>query len=405
MQLLYFVLLSALSITFGSLYVFFLTCHPLKMNRYLLGTSLAFFFVVVLVITAFHGPQRWLAIGLALGLMIIAYLLTAKRVLNREDTRYVPELVRTKDDPGKGHTAVVYFTHGEPQLYDPIGWINQFKEFDKQKISFVPLAARPYFLHMLRKGYLRIGRSDHRQIHQRMLDSLEKEFRMSGDETTRFYLCFLDDEPRPDAAVVQALNDGASRIIVCEVFLTISNHTAEGKELIKKIGIADHGVPIIFTGPMYDSTTLKSMFVHRANNHIGNQDKSKVGILLIGHGQPEEWDREWITETEQEISFRQDILALLEADGFKKENLSLAWMEFKSPKPAAITEKMVANGVKKVLFFSAAISAEGMHSQYDTPKLVHKAKIPEDIELINLGAWNNDPIVISAIKEKIDRVF
>jgi hypothetical protein len=66
---------------------------------------------------------------------------------------------------------------------------------------------------------------------------------------------------------------------------------------------------------------------------------------------------------------------------------------------------MVKNGVKKVLFFSAAISADGMHSQYDVPELIHKAKIPAEIELVNLGAWNDDPIVIRAIKEKIDRVM
>jgi protoheme ferro-lyase len=405
MPILYYILLSALSITFGILYVYYLTTHPLKMSRYLIGAGAAFFSVVVLVFAAFQGTQRWLAIGLALILMLAAYLVTARRVLDREDDRYVPELTRSMDDPGKGHTAVVYFTHGEPQLYDPIGWINQFKEFDEQKIPFVPLIARPYFLHRLRNGYLRIGRSDHRQMHQRMLKSLEREFRLQGDETTQFYLCFLDDEPRPDAAVIQALNDGASRIIVSEVFLTISNHTAEGKDLIEELEVEHLGVPFEYTGPMYDSDTLKSMFVQRANKHLGDLDKSEVGVLLVGHGQPDEWDREWMTETEQETSFRQDILNLLETDGYKKENLSLAWMEFKSPKPAAITEKMVTNGVKKVLFFSAAISADAMHSQYDVPELVHKARIPAEIELVNLGAWNDDPIVIQAIKEKIDRVM
>ena len=74
-------------------------------------------------------------------------------------------------------------------------------------------------------------------------------------------------------------------------------------------------------------------------------------------------------------------------------------------KPAAKIEEFVRNGVKQVLFFSAAISADAIHSQYDVPELIHKAKIPKDIVLKNLGAWNNDPIVIQAIKEKIDRVI
>ena len=38
-----------------------------------------------------------------------------------------------------------------------------------------------------------------------MLKSLERAFRDKGDTATRFYLCFLDDDPRPDAAVIRAL--------------------------------------------------------------------------------------------------------------------------------------------------------------------------------------------------------
>jgi protoheme ferro-lyase len=334
---------------------------------------------------------------------VAGYVVMTQVFLSREDPRSVPALTREKGDPGLGHTAVIHFTHGEPETYDPIGWINQFNEFDEQRIPFVPLVARPFFVNELRSKYLEVGRSDHRRMHVQMLKSLEQAYRAEGDDTTRFYLSFLDDDPRPDAAVIQALNDGASEIIVSEVFLTISNHTAEGKDLIEELNVEEeYGVPIRFTGPMYDSATLKSMFVQRANANRGDADKSKVGILLVGHGQPDEWDVEWPTETAQETSFREDVLALLEEDGYNRENLSLAWMEFKEPKPAEKVEEFQERGVEKVLYFSAAISADAIHSQYDVPELVNEAEVPEGFPLVNLGAWNDDQIVIQAIKEKID---
>jgi protoheme ferro-lyase len=187
------------------------------------------------------------------------------------------------------------------------------------------------------------------------------------------------------------------------VFLTISNHTAEGEELIEDLNVEEEfGVPVIFTGPLYDSQTLQSMFVKRANAHLGDTEKSKTGILLVGHGQPDEWDVEWASETQQEIGFREDLLELLEADGYRAENMSLAWMEFKEPKPAEKVEEFLENGVEKVLYFPTAISADAMHSQWDIPALVHEARVPEGFPLVNLGAWNDDPIVIRAIKEKID---
>jgi hypothetical protein len=122
----------------------------------------------------------------------------------------------------------------------------------------------------------------------------------------------------------------------------------------------------------------------------------------VGHGQPDEWDVEWATETRQEISFREGVLDQLAADGYHRENLSLAWMEFKEPQPADKVEEFSSNGVQKVLYFSAAISADAIHSQWDVPALVHEARVPAGFPLINLGAWNDDPIVIRAIKEKID---
>jgi sirohydrochlorin ferrochelatase len=402
MDLLKWALVAIVPFALGLLYVKFLVSHPLKMCRYLFASTTALFGTIAILATSFPSAQLWPGIALSLAAALVGYAVMARSVLSREDPRSVPDLVRRKDDPGLGHTAVIYFAHGEPETYDPIGWINQFKEFDEQGIAFVPFLARPFFLYQLRKSYLRVGRSGHRAMHRQMLRCLERAYRQEGDDSTRFYLCFLDDNPRPDAAAIQALNEGASRIVVSEVFLTISNHTAEGKELIEALHVEDY-VPIVYTGPLYDSATLQSMFVHRAGEHLDGTDRAKVGILLVGHGQPDEWDREWPSETEQELSFRRAVLRQFEAEGYHPENLSLAWMEFKEPKPAVKIAEFTQNGVEKVMYFSAAISADAIHSQYDVPKLVHETPVPAETSLINLGAWNDDPLVIQAIKEKIDR--
>ncbi len=78
-------------------------------------------------------------------------------------------------------------------------------------------------------------------------------------------------------------------------------------------------------------------------------------------------------------------------------------MSFKEPKAAEVVEIFLENGIEKLLFFSTAMSADAMHSQYDIPALVFEAEYPEGFPVINLGAWNDDPIVFQAIKEKIDQ--
>lgn len=399
--------LALLSFASGLLLVWYLTAHPLR-----IGLAMLLFCAAAFGAAAILGPgaralapglpwARWLGLAVALLAFAAGYIGMTRLVLARDDPRPLPALARAADDPGAGHTAVVYFTHGEPELFDPIGWINQFREFDEQGIAFVPLVARPIFIKRLRDHYLLVGRSEHRRTHQRMLAAVERAFRERGDASTRFYGSFLDDNPRPDAALIQALNEGASRVVVAEVFLTISNHTAEGEHQIGSVPLPAN-VPLAHTGPLWDSPLLRSMFVARANAQRGHLPREQTAILLVGHGQPDDWDREWPTETEQEIAFREQVLELFVADGYRRDLLGIAWMEFKQPRPAALVERFVAAGARQVLYFSAAISADSLHSQYDVPALVDKARVPADVPLRNLGAWNDDPRVIAAIVARID---
>ena len=108
----------------------------------------------------------------------------------------------------------------------------------------------------------------------------------------------------------------------------------------------------------------------RANEHLNGTDKSKVGILLVGHGQPEDWDKIYPTQTEQEILFRRSIINRLAADGYTEENISLAWMEFKQPEIGEVARELAGRGVEKLFVFATSISASSLHSLYDIPEAV-----------------------------------
>lgn len=334
---------------------------------------------------------------------LAGYLINAKIYLSQKDPREIPQITRTKNQ-SQGFTAVVYFTHGEPETFSPIGWLNQFREFDEDHIKFIPFVARPFFIYALRQKYLEVGYSHHRQEHINMLKNLESLYLQEGDSTTRFYLSFLDDEPRPDAAVIRALNEGAARIVVAPVFVTISNHTAEGQKLVTELDCEHkYGVEVRFADPLWNSETLMRAFIEKVNARIGNTPKDKAAIALIGHGQPDEWDVEFPTETSQETAFLEEIIKLFEKDGFNRKNMGKAWMDFKSPKPYELMKSFVKNDVEKIFYFAAAISAEAIHSQSDIPEMVHEYPFPPGMEVVNMGAWNAYPLVIKAIKERIDK--
>jgi len=396
----WWILITLLASLVGVGLILFMTATPVQMSLYLILTMVGLF-CLIWIISRFKGMHLIFSILLGLVFFGLGYYGMTSYVLSREDTRELPPITRQVDTPGDGHTAVVYFTHGEPETYDPIGWLNQFREFDKQGVPFVPKLVRPFFIYQLRNAYLQVGQSHHRQMHIQMAKALQQSLIDAGYPDFRVYLSFLDDEPRPDAAVVDALNKGADEIIAAEIFVSISNHTAEGEELIKSVGTEDYGIPLKFTGPLWNSSTLHRMFVEKANAAIGEMDKSKVGVILVGHGQPDAWDQEFASETEHEMLFRQKILDLFVEDGYLADNLGLAWMSFKEPRPAELVEQLIENNVEMVLFFSAAISADSIHSQFDIPELIHEADIPDNIPVINLGAWNDHPLTIQAIQELV----
>jgi hypothetical protein len=300
----------------GFLLVEYLTVHPLFVGRTMLLWCVSLFATGLLIATRFAGLHARGGVGHRAAGFATGYLLRARSVLGRRDPRIVPDLEPPGPEGRSGHTAVVYFTHGEPETFDPIGWIDQFREFDEDGIRFVPFPIRPIFIYRLRQSYLRVGKSNHRQMHCRMCRLLEERLREAGHPDVRAYVSFLDDDPRPDAALVQAINDGASRIVVAEVFTTVSNHTAKGKQLIAEVPIAGLGIEVIHTCPLWDSATLHRMFLDKVEAATGDTDRSKVGVLLVGYGQPAEWDREFATETEQEIAFRQSVLDLLADNGY-----------------------------------------------------------------------------------------
>ena len=55
----------------------------------------------------------------------------------------------------------------------------------------------------------------------------------------------------------------------------------------------------------------------------------------------------------------------------------------------------------RLFVFATSISASSLHSLYDIPEAVIESGLPECVEVVNLGAWDDDPLVIQAIKERV----
>jgi protoheme ferro-lyase len=398
----FWVISALLALACGVFYLAYLVASPLQMSLYLALLVGSIIFWGLLAWRSFRGWALAADFGLLLVLFAVGYLGATLIYLAQTEERKLPAITRQVGDPGDGHTAILYFTHGEPPAYSPMPWIETFHELDKDGVSFVPWLFRPFFLSNVRREYLAIGGSAHNKVHQIMLHSLILSLPEKDRREMRFYQAFLDSPPRPDQMAIQAINEGASELIVLPVFLTESSHTVAGSEMIQVLDLEKYGVKVCEAKPLWPSEALQQMFVARADAHLNSVDKDKVGILLVGHGQPNDWDAIYPTQTEQENEFRARVKDRLIQAGYLSDNVLLAWMEFKSPKITPAVQQLAAQGVERILVFSASISADSIHSDIQVPEAVEAAHLPGEIQVVNMGGWGNSPLVIEAIRQSIN---
>lgn len=390
------VLLASLA---GYLLVQYMVQPPAQMGLYavLLAAALA---GLVFVLFRYYKGREWIpALLVAFLALIGGYLLSNAVFLSQEEVRQFPGL--TRSDGGDGHTAVIYFTHGEPPGYSALPWIETIREFDRDKAAFVPWPFRPFFFNQLRAEYLQAGGSAHNKLHRSFFDNLRRSMPEAEKDGTRFYLAFLDNDPRPDEVAIQAINEGASRIVVLPVFVTESTHTLAGQEMVNSVLPQDQAIQVCYTGALWNSEALQRVFVERAREMTGPMDKSRVGILLLGHGQPAAWEDLYPAQNEQETKYRQAIQEKLVQAGYSADHIALGWMEFQEPTITETVSDLAKRGVDKILVFSVSLSADSIHSDIEVPAAVEQARLSESIQVEYVGQYSDHPLAIQAMREKI----
>ncbi len=386
----------------GYLTVNYLISSPLDMSVYGALALSCLFISLWLLFRKDKIARRIAAVVLIIICFISGYLITCTALLKPKDQKNAFS-IDPKAAASQEHTAVIYFTHGEPRTYEGsfAAWLEAIDEMDETGVPFVPKPFRPFFFKKVRDEYFRVGGSFHNTIHGRMMDRLQEAYRQKIDKNTRFYLSYSDDTPHPDEMAAKAINEGANKIILLNVWLTDSDHSDHGREIIEALQPEKYGVKLCVTETLWNSALMKHMIVNRANTVIGSESKSDVGILLVAHGQPAEWDKIFKKQPEQENIFRQETKKLLIAEGFKEQNIELAYMEFKQPVIKEAVNQLLQKGVKKILVSPVNISAESIHSEHEIPSLVAEADIPPNVSTVHLGAWNDDQYVIDALLEKL----
>lgn len=392
-------LLAVVAFTEGFFVVRYMVQPTNQIGWYAVFLVTALVCIIFLLATNFKRAEIAIVSLLITGSFVIGYITANAVFLAREEKRELPDLIRK--DGGDGHTAILYFTHGEPPGYSAQPWIETIRELDHDNVPFVPWLFRPFFFNRVRSEYFEAGGSAHNKLHKSFFDILRRSLPEKEAKESKFYLAFLDSNPWPDEMAIRAVNDGASKIIILPVFIAESTHTVAGQEMVASINPEAVGVQICYTGALWDSQPLQTSFVERADEMVGDMDKSQVGILLVGHGQPTEWENIYPEQNKQESLYRDAIREKLITDGYLPDHVVLGWMEFQQPNITKSITELSGRGVEKILVLAVSLSADSIHSDVEVPAAVVKANLSSDIQVEYMGQYGDHPLAIQAMKEKI----
>jgi protoheme ferro-lyase len=293
--------------------------------------------------------------------------------------------------------AVVYFTHGEPETYEPEPWVNMLHELDATVPGFPPKPVWPFILAGIKRSFGIVGSSPHGRIHAQTMAEVAAAV---GRPDVDWHLSFLDADPPLHRAVSEAVRAGATELVLLTVFLTDSDHTAEADKLDAAMGLSAAGLRVMRTPVLWDDARLARMVAEKVLRAAGDRDRSTVGVMLVGHGQPIQWDAEHPTETQQEQAFRAAIRSVLVQAGFRADLVSEAWMSFRDPKVPDRVRELAQRGARTVIGVPVTISADSLHSLHDTPALVRKGAHGTGLEVLDVGGWNTEPLLVELLADR-----
>ena len=307
---------------------------------------------------------------------------------------------------GPDRIAVLYFVPAELEHYDARVMARGFETLDYPQVLPPPLL-RPLYLLDLKRKYAAVGPSPYRATHfklaQKVQDRLGKRYKV--------YIAFYSDHPTLDEAAIEALRNGARRLIVLHARLTSPPPTVKPAELLESLRLSRYGATLLETTPLWNSDLLPRLFVRRALTATEGQDRAAAGLLLIGaghpqarHGGPEGTANAAFQRQNQELSFQKRVRQALIKAGFTDDKVVLAWLQWQHPTVPAGYAQLVAEGCQPLYWMASSVLSAGIGTLYDIPHLLQTAAASSGGGATALEPANDDDLVAEALVEKVKQV-
>ena len=132
--------------------------------------------------------------------------------------------------------------------------------------------------------------------------------------------------------------------------------------------------------------------------HAANAD---TGVVLVGHGQPEERAKAYPSFDEEETVFLNRLRMLLIEKGIAESNVRIAWAEWGDPDVTSTVRHLAALGCQRILVVPAVYPLDAVTTKLDLEIAVRQARVAEGTVATTLPTWRDDDAVIEELRARV----
>lgn len=294
--------------------------------------------------------------------------------------------------------AVVMLAEGEPDSYDPSVVTAGFLDLEETGVP-VPIEAARTLLYFSEKSrYTSVGAASGRTSATSVADKLSL---LLTPEIPNIdvHVAWLDPPDRLDSVMAEAVVEGYRRIAVVPFGIADSMHLDRAKVSVDALAPNAGGVRVAYAAPLWGNSIIARAVADQVLASVPAMDRATTGVVLVGHGQPWQWDRTHPAGSEQETYFAQRVRALLLEEGFGPGMVRLGWLDWQDQGVSEAVRHLVAFGCQRVIVVPAAMPFETLGTLIDLRGAAEEATLGTKVTLEVLPTWGDQPSVISALAD------
>lgn len=325
----------------------------------------------------------------------------ASTLLFRLASPFAPVVISDDELPLDPRVAVIVVSCIEPPHYDPSATAGMLQSLSDEGLLEASVGGLPFLFFAQKARYRSVDDISPSQPGLTAAADMLGGGLADRDVLVDWATC--SGESRLAARVAAAVRRGHRRIVVAELSVASSIHMEAARAEVDGLRLEAHGVSLEDTDAVTRSDNVLAMLVTRILNET--QGASDPGVVLVGHGQPEERARRRPAFGEAETVLLSRLRMLLAERGIADDRVRIAWSEWVEPDVTSEVRHLAALGCERIVVVPAVFPLDTLSTRTDLQLAAHQARLDDSVVVTVLPAWGPDVVVVDELTTLVVRVL